>query len=737
MLKELIFTNISTQEITLEPGGNPVSFDVMVVNNSDQFATFQVELLAAGAKTGKSANWYRVTPEVCTKKPPGDSTQFCITVLDSPKAGFTGLMTMTVRVFSLELPSSDSRLVVRLIIPGTGAAAPQLDLPNEEFKGYPGEKFQIAVSLESYSPRATKVTLRLLGLDSSWFPEGTEKRLLLPVGEKIKEVFECQIPSTAEALSDRYAFTIEANQLEAPLVHVQGYLTVLPEGFINFECIPLRQKIPEKLSVWRDRNADTAEYTLQFDNQSNLRQEASVEVSYVEEEKKTLNLIFGIVDSIKSKIRLLSQSENGNEPIPNSKSQISSLEFEVMPEKADLKEGGLTHFSLKVKQKRPWLGRTKRKFLQAKAVTNDKRIEIQNDTQTLELQVLPVIPEWLQLGGLCIGVLLSLVLSNRLLWLGQQHTDTVNTVRLNGLAEEMVSGSNDQTIRRWRVESNGLALLGVLPRANKAVRVLRYRPVNNDKLAVGFENGQIQLFNLLSGKAEPPFTAKIDDRVFDLMFTKDSRSLFSGHGSGLVVQWTLDGLSSRIFRKQQVGFAVNALALVGEAESHLAIAGRFNQLTLWDLKANQLRSVSTGSNTNKDYIFTLASSDSKPNLLVTGDNQGTIKIWNLRPCLRSKAKCELVDEWTADSQAVRAVAMSSDGCYLASAGESGQAKLWSLNEDGERNSKNLTGKVLIHSAKSLTSVDIIRIRDEILVVSGSEEHLVKQQRVKQFLSDCR
>lgn len=734
MLKELITTQISTKEIIFKPGGKPVSFDVTVVNSSDQFATFQVELLAAGAKTGKSAGWYTISPEVCTKKPPGDSTQFSIRIIDSPKPGFTGLMTVTVRVFSLELPSCDSRLVIRLIIPGTGSAAPQLDLPNQEFKRYPGENLEIPVTLESLNQRASKVTLRLLGLDSSWFPDGIEKRLLLPAGEKIKEVFECHIPTTAEALSDRYTFTVEANQPEAPLVHVQGYLTILPEGFINFECIPLRQKIPEKPSGWRDRNADTAEYTLQFDNQSNLRQEASVEVSYVEK-KKTLEIRFGILDRIKSKIRLLRQSESGNELIPNSKSESSLVE--VMPEKTDLKEGRLTQFSLKVRQKRPWLGWTRRKFLQAKAITDDQRIEVHNDTQTLELQVLPVIPEWVQLGGLCIGVLLSLALGNWLLWREQQHTDTVNTVRFNGLAEEVVSASNDQTIRRWRVQSDRLVPLGVLGRADKAVRVVRYRPVNNDKVAVGFENGQIQLFDLLWGTAEPPFTAKIDDRVFDLVFTKDSRSLFSGHGSGLVVQWKLDEKSSRIFRQQQVGFAVNALALVGESESHLAIAGRFNQLSLWDLKTNQLRSVSTGSSTNKDYIFTLASSESKPNLLVTGDNQGTIKIWNLRPCLTSKAKCELVDEWTADPQAVRAVAITSDSCYLVSAGENGQAKLWSLNEQGERSSQNLTGEVLIDSAKPLTSVDVIRIRDQILVTSGSEERLVKLQRVQQLPSDCR
>ena len=252
MLNQLITTQISTKEITFEPGGEPVSFDVNVVNNSDHFATFQVELLAAGAKTGKNSNWYNISPEVCTKKPPGDSTQFSIRIIDSPKPGFTGLMSVTVRVFSLELPSSDSRLVIRLIIPGTGSAAPQIDLPNQEFKSYPGENLEISVFLESFNQRASKVTLRLLGLDSSWFPNGIEKRLLLSEGEKIKEVFECQIPSTVEALSDRYTFTIEANQSEAPLVHVQGYLTVLPEGFIDFQCIPLHQKIPEKPGGWRD-----------------------------------------------------------------------------------------------------------------------------------------------------------------------------------------------------------------------------------------------------------------------------------------------------------------------------------------------------------------------------------------------------------------------------------------------------------------------------------------------------
>lgn len=153
---------------------------------------------------------------------------------------------------------------------------------------------------------------------------------------------------------------------------------------------------------------------------------------------------------------------------------------------------------------------------------------------------------------------------------------------------------------------------------------------------------------------------------------------------------------------------VNALALVGKADSHLAVAGRFNQLTLWDLKTDKLRQI-TGNGSNKDYILSMSSTDSKPNMLVTGDNQGKIKVWNLRPCLEGKDECELVSEWNGDGQAVRAVALSDDGCYLASAGEDGQAKLWTLDNLCDRTGQNLAGQVVMRSQKAPSLVAIFTI----------------------------
>ena len=254
MLKEKIITKISTNKLTFQPGG--VSFDVTVINNSDDFATFQVELLADVAKPDSNSNWYMISPEVCTKKPPGDSTKFSVFISRVPRQGFVGLMTLTVRVFSLELPASEeSRQVIRLVIPGEGVPAPQLDLPNKEFNRFPGERFQIPVSIESFNQRSSKVTLRFLGLDSSWLDYGSTRDLKLVPGAKVKEVFECQIPSQlAQAESKSYPFTIEAIALDAPSVRVDGILNLLPQGYIDFKYKSLINDSIKEDKLWNKFN---------------------------------------------------------------------------------------------------------------------------------------------------------------------------------------------------------------------------------------------------------------------------------------------------------------------------------------------------------------------------------------------------------------------------------------------------------------------------------------------------
>ena len=71
--------------------------------------------------------------------------------------------------------------------------------------------------------------------------------------------------------------------------------------------------------------------------------------------------------------------------------------------------------------------------------------------------------------------------------------------------------------------------LGRVAQTNKAIRVARYRPRDNDHLAIGLENGEIQVWDLLENELATTLIApdQRDDRVLDLLFSPDAQTLFS------------------------------------------------------------------------------------------------------------------------------------------------------------------------------------------------------------------
>jgi WD40 repeat protein len=709
MLKELIATQLSTKELKYKPGGPIVSFEVNVVNQSNQFATFEIDIQAAGTEADANPYWYSLTPNISTKKPPGDSTQFSVQILDNPKPGFVGLMNLIVRVSSLELRQEERQILRLLLEPGTAFVPFKIELPVPAFQAHPDELIEIPVEIENPGQLAAEAMVYCSGVPAAWLTEGAERRLRIKPEAKAKTSFLCQIPAPAQAPSQIYPLVIEASKTNEPASRAEGILHVLPSGSIDFSCTPLEQQVPSQRSWLPNWKAKTATFQAHFQNQSNLlTQQVGVEVT------------------------------------PGDKQPVCQLQ--ITPERADLAINGMAQLDLVVHKRRRWFGIARKYLFEAKGVTSAPQIDIRNDTQLIKLILHPVFPLWLQLLSVC-GLLWLLwggsCLNPRNSWCG--HTAAVNSVRFNGIGDKLASGSDDQSMIDWRVDGFGNPLVnqntGAIGKPGKAIRVLRYRPVNNDRLAVGLENGEIQIWSAVTGNREPlqTLSTRSDDRVFDLAFTPDSRSLFSGHGSGSVVQWNLEpgGGSTEPTkqREQQVGFAVNALGLVGEAGSHLAIGGRFNQLTLWDLKTNTLRSINNGRGSEANYILSLATASSKPYLLASADNQGTVKVWNLRPCLTSRADCQLLDEWTPD-KAVRSIAFSTDGCYLASAGDDGRAMLWSLNPTGDRSGRDLDGKVLGKSSQSLNSIDVVRLKDEVLVTSGGDDHQVKLYRTKVGRSIC-
>ncbi|MCY7272369.1 MAG: hypothetical protein LH702_01150 [Phormidesmis sp. CAN_BIN44] len=121
--------------------------------------------------------------------------------------------------------------------------------------------------------------------------------------------------------------------------------------------------------------------------------------------------------------------------------------------------------------------------------------------------------------------------------------------------------------------------------AGKGIRVIRVNPTQDGQIAVGKENGEIELWQTSPPRLEKKLFQSTD-RVFDLAFTQNAETLFSAHGSGTVRRWDIKDSTLGKARKQipelSIKTAITSLA-ISEAGStpYVLIAGEYNRFLLW------------------------------------------------------------------------------------------------------------------------------------------------------------
>jgi len=695
-MAKLLSTQLSTPVLHLRPGQAPRTFEVAVSNHSSEFATFQLEVLASGVEPGAEARWYRQAPDLSAKIPPGDRTQFSITILDVPPVpgGFVGSMNLTVRVFSVELRQED-RQVVNLVVEGSGIMPPRLELLDADLTAVPPQALEIGVRVSNPNRSLITVNLNLRGLPLEWLPDGHERRLEVPPLSDTLAIFLCQIGTPMEAPSQSYSFGLEAQVTPVVIARAQGRLTVLPAGHIAFDLATPIVTYPTA-STDTTNPVDGAMVILNLSNQSNLPQ-----------------AIAPVLDR-QARTPPTSQ-DDGTRPLREGDRPLLPEEPLTLP------IGATAALPLYIAVKRPWLGWARTHQFRIKALRPDERVMLQPASQTVTVRALPWVRVWMQL--LILGLLAGVFVLWRLVPPG--HRGAINMVQFDGQASEVLSASEDQTVRRWAIGGRKLRPFQRPVRADKAVRVARYRPVGNDAIAVGYENGEAEIISLRVN--QPPLRLRHDpdDRVFDIRFTPDAHTLFTGYGSGDVARWNLTGIASgdlQPSQTQRVDFAVQALALVDGAVPQVAIAGRFNNLTLWDWQQNTLTAIPYPRGDNLDYITTLATPEQRSDLLAVGDNQGRISLWNPDSCLATQS-CRPLDSWEDGhgNQPVQAIALSDDGCHLVSGGGDGQTILWSLDGEGRR----VKDQVLGRSRQPIDAVDVRRRGDRLYIVSGSNDHRLR------------
>ena len=713
MFAQQIQTQVDTEEIRFRPGGQSASFEITATNYSDRLASFWLEVTAAGAKHNAHPTWYRVSPGVSTLNPPGDSTKFQVTILESPIPGFIGQINLTAKIFSLELKTTE-RQMVRLIVERKEKINPvQISLPSSKLSFPPTSMIEIPFIMFNSSQKPISITLSLVGINPEWFNRKTEQSFNLLPEQSLEASFRGQLPALTDLLADQYSFRIESLQANLhqlsviPKLSVEGTLIILPQGTIELECDRPEQPIPAKrpwLPNWR---ANSANYQFNFTNLSNLNQQVSLAIA----ESETLD-----------------------------------GQFEITPQEQSLRPGDSSYLELVAKIVRPWWGWRYNLDLAVTGNLSDSRVAIPQPEKNITLKIYPIVPLWLQgiIGLLLLGGTWWLWM---LLFRLPPHTERINAIAVNGLADRVISVSNDRSIRSWQIKKFRPRSSKVLASTDKSIRSVRYQPVDNNRVAIGLQNGQIQIWDLLS-KSEEPAVSLVDnqaDRVLSLEFTRDSRHLFSGHGSGLILQWDLTfsefgNVSSKPIQNKQLSppSAIYSLELVGQAQNTLAIAGQYNDLLLWNWQQDRLSTINYRQGGEDDYITGLATAEQQPFLLATGDNQGAISLWNLRPCLTEITACEMIDFWQDghESTPIRSVALSPDGCYLASSGDDGKLKLWSLDNSYKRQPRLIDGEVISKPKSKINSIDIKAIDSQLQITTGGDDGKVRVFRKKVDPESC-
>jgi WD40 repeat protein len=723
-----IDANLTTQSLTFRPGGSLVSFGVSVMNRSDQFASFQLEILAAGASE-QITNWYHLSPEVSTAKSPGDRTDFKVEILDSPIPDFVGTINLMIRVSSPQLPE-ERRLVLRLTLePKIASNHLRLGLPVQNLQVYPHNTVDIPVTVKNIGTQPTEVLLQCQELQPTWLVGGVERRLEIDAHNEATVIFQCQPAGADQVPSRDYPFVVTAQNREGDTLETQGVLEVLPVGFMQFEAQPQQQQLPAKRPWLPNFKSRQATFQLLFQNTSNLLQTVELEV----------------------------RGQKANH-----------CQIHVNPEPAVLPLGDITRVDLALSPRRPWIGFARKLKFEVKPWLSDPRLgSCDPATQILLLKVFPIIPLWLLLAAF--ALLATAIFRPTPI----SHLAGVNAVQLSGTSGRVplvLSAADDCSIRSWGISSWGIlkpegtlnqgttaqtctekqprSTEGLLALTQQAIRSLALVPVNNNQVFAGLENGSIQAWDINKGKQLYTMRDPQDqtsDRILDLTFTRNALTLYSGYGSGKIRSWQrardirFTPKPAKVFAlPDQLSFQVWSLALSPD-EKTLVSAGQFKRLVLWDVAQSQPRQLLSepAQNRGENDFYWDATFAPQTSILAASDSDGYITLWDVSQCknlseskdtaVLPRQSCAQQSRWQAAAASVRQIQFTPDQRWLISAGDDGKIIAWPMTSKITLDSTQKPKQIATLSSR-VTSLDLIANDQGIWVASGAEDAQVRFHR---------
>lgn len=271
------------------------------------------------------------------------------------------------------------------------------------------------------------------------------------------------------------------------------------------------------------------------------------------------------------------------------------------------------------------------------------------------------------------------------------HESHVRTVKFSPDGKTLASGSQDQTIKIWDVQTG--VLLRTLQGHTNWVRAVDYSS-DGTLLASGSGDGTVKLWEADTGRLLKTWQG-YTNWFFSVAFSADDTILACGSQRESIHLWdittgqTLKTLRENMSWVWSVDFNLNSRFLVSGSNDFL--------LRLWDVHTGQLVRTFRG---HKGWAWSARFSPDGATL-ASGSGDHTVRLWDVHTG-------SLINTLEGHTNWVWSVAWSSDGNSIASGGQDNTARLWSAK----------TGKLLAVSAEMVDMVRFVSFSPNDRVLAG-------------------
>ncbi len=244
------------------------------------------------------------------------------------------------------------------------------------------------------------------------------------------------------------------------------------------------------------------------------------------------------------------------------------------------------------------------------------------------------------------------------------HTAWVQSLAFSPDGQILASGSNDQTIRLWNLDTG--QCLKTLRGHASWVQSLAFSP-NGQILASGSNDQTVKLWNVHTGQCLKTLLGH-SNRVFFTTFTPNGQTLVTGGEDQTVRVWDVNTGSCLRVLEIPINWVLS-IALSPDGQT-LATGSDRTTVKFWDLASGEC--IKTLPDYNSHVWAVAFTPDGKT--LVTGSEDKTVKIWDVLTgkCLQTLHEHSNSRIWL--------VAINPDGQSLLSISENQTMKLWDFHK---------------------------------------------------------